>query len=169
MANSARPNEESDQDLFLAEVSDAKPLRDRDRAPAARKPQPAQGPAPPTVPLAVDRDGESVAGRAHGVTRAQIADLRKGQLRSEATLDLHHDDRASAQRRLQRFLADSIAVGRRCVLVVHGRGLHSSAGPVLKEAVISWLAAGRYPVRAFSTARPSDGGAGATYVLLAHK
>ncbi len=165
VANSARPNEESDNDLFLAEVGDAKPLRDRDRASAERESRPA--PARTTIALTVDRDGETVEGRAHGVTRAQIADLRKGRLRCEATVDLHHDDRASAQRRLRRFIDDSAGVGRRCVLVIHGRGIHSDDGPVLKEAVIAWLSAGPDPVRAFCTAQARDGGAGATYVWLA--
>ena len=58
---------------------------------------------------------------------------------------------------------------RRTVLIVHGRGLRSPGGlPVLKHAAAQWLShgiAGGY-VLAFATARPSDGGAGAVYVML---
>ncbi|HZY03963.1 MAG TPA: Smr/MutS family protein, partial [Anaeromyxobacteraceae bacterium] len=57
----------------------------------------------------------------------------------------------------------------RCVLLVHGRGLHSEKQvPVLKEALRGWLATARFGrhVLAFATARPQDGGAGAVYVLL---
>jgi DNA-nicking Smr family endonuclease len=52
---------------------------------------------------------------------------------------------------------------------VHGRGLNSKDQiPVLKDAVRLWLARGRIAksVLAFATARPTDGGAGAVYVLL---
>ena len=59
--------------------------------------------------------------------------------------------------------------GKRCVLLVHGRGLHSPDQlPVLKEALLGWLAGGRFGrlVLAFCSARPADGGAGALYVLL---
>jgi DNA-nicking Smr family endonuclease len=154
---------DSERDLFLREVAGAVPLRDRDRAPGAPPVPRPPAEAPPA--LIVEEDGERVEGRAHGVTRAQLADLRAGRVRCEATLDLHHDDRATALRRLRRFLADGVATRRRCVLVVHGRGLHSTEGPVLRETVIAALAASGV-VRGFCSARPADGGPGATYVLL---
>jgi len=59
--------------------------------------------------------------------------------------------------------------GKRSVLVVHGRGLHSKDQlPVLKDALRTWLSTARFArhVLAFATARPADGGAGAVYVLL---
>lgn len=58
---------------------------------------------------------------------------------------------------------------RRCVLLIHGRGLNSpDRVPVLKNALVGWLTRGRLAKRvlAFATARPVDGGAGALYVLL---
>src|SRR5207247_2026834 len=70
---------------------------------------------------------------------------------------------------VDRFLADSVALGHRCVLIVHGRGHNSKdQTPVLKERLKSWLARGRTAriVLGFTTARPCDGGAGALYVLL---
>jgi len=66
-------------------------------------------------------------------------------------------------------VAEARQDGKRCVLVVHGRGLHSKdQRPVLKEAVVNWLGRTglRKQVLAFCTARPYDGGAGALYVLL---
>ena len=163
MANSAPENGDPERDLFLGAVEDATPLRDRNRAPVPRSPH--TPPAAATPALVVEEDGENVEGRAHGVSHAQLADLRAGRVRVEATIDLHHDDRATAARRLRRFLEDSAATRRRCVLVVHGRGLHSSDGPVLREAVIAALATSGL-VRGFSSARPRDGGVGATYDLL---
>ncbi len=87
-------------------------------------------------------------------------------MRPEATADLHGLSADAAKRKLGRFLDQSVAARRRCVLLIHGRGLHSDNTPVLKERVIDWLARSRVSVRGFCTARPSDGGAGALYVLL---
>ena len=56
----------------------------------------------------------------------------------------------------------------RCVLVIHGRGRHSETEPILKEALLGWLAEPPVGplVLAFSNALGGDGGVGATYVLL---
>jgi DNA-nicking Smr family endonuclease len=77
--------------------------------------------------------------------------------------------REEAKRTVEAFLRSSRNAGKRCVLVVHGRGLHSKDQlPVLKDALRTWLSTARFArhVLAFATARPSDGGAGAIYVLL---
>jgi DNA-nicking Smr family endonuclease len=60
------------------------------------------------------------------------------------------------------------AEGGRCVLVIHGRGRHSEGEPVLKEALLEWLAEPPVAslVMAFASASGGDGGVGATYVLL---
>ncbi|UCH46386.1 MAG: Smr/MutS family protein [Nitrospiraceae bacterium] len=51
--------------------------------------------------------------------------------------------------------------------IIHGRGLRSPDGPVLKKAVIQWLLT-RYRkyIVAFASARQCDGGLGAIYVLF---
>ena len=59
--------------------------------------------------------------------------------------------------------------GQRTVLVVPGRGLNSPHGiSILREKVQEWFT--QEPLKrvilAFCTAKPSDGGAGALYVLL---
>jgi DNA-nicking Smr family endonuclease len=53
------------------------------------------------------------------------------------------------------------------VKIIHGRGLRSPRGPVLKEKLIKRLS-GKYRkhVVAFVTARQCDGGLGALYILL---
>ena len=54
----------------------------------------------------------------------------------------------------------------RCVCIVHGKGLHSVDGKaVLKSAVNDWLRK-IDDVLAFCSAKNSDGGVGALYVLL---
>jgi DNA-nicking Smr family endonuclease len=95
--------------------------------------------------------------------------LRKGEFAVQAHVDLHGLTRPEGKAALERFVDESRRKGHRCVLVVHGRGLHSKDQiPVLKESLQGWLAKGRIgrQVLAFTTARPTDGGAGAVYVLL---
>jgi DNA-nicking Smr family endonuclease len=68
---------------------------------------------------------------------------------------------------VEQFLKESMIKGHRCIKIIHGRGLRSPKGPVLKEALIKWLS-GRYRkhIIAFVTARQCDGGLGALYILL---
>ena len=76
---------------------------------------------------------------------------------------------AQAQDAVDRFLTDSHRARKRCVLIVHGRGLNSPAQiPVLKAWLRGWLGQKRIgkTVLAFASARPQDGGTGAVYVLL---
>jgi len=74
--------------------------------------------------------------------------------------------REEARDRLAAFLRMAAQSGKRCVRVVHGKGLGSPGRePVLKGKVKSWLMQ-RSEVLAFTYARPADGGHGALIVLL---
>jgi DNA-nicking Smr family endonuclease len=115
-----------------------------------------------------DRD-EVIEGAVAGLDASLVRRLRKGDFAVQAHVDLHGLSKSEAKEALERFILESQRKGHRCVLVVHGRGLHSKDQiPVLKEGVQVWLARGRIgrQVLAFTTARPHDGGAGAVYVLL---
>jgi DNA-nicking Smr family endonuclease len=112
---------------------------------------------------------EYIEGCAPGVDRRLLKRLRAGEYALQGHLDLHGLDRGEARQKVVKFVEDSRKAGRRCVLIVHGRGLHSKDQiPVLKDAVRTWLERGPVAraVLAFATARPHDGGAGAVYVLL---
>lgn len=116
----------------------------------------------------IDTD-EYMEGISHGVDHSLLMALRNGDFSVQAHLDLHGFGVEAAKEELEAFLMQSRRQGQRCVLVVHGRGLHSKdREPVLKERMGVWLSRGRLSrmVLAFATARPSDGGAGALYVLL---
>ncbi len=93
--------------------------------------------------------------------------LHEGRYAVQDCLDLHGLVIEQAETEVERFLKDSVRKGYRCVKIIHGRGLRSPRGPVLKNAVIKWLS-GRYRknIIAFVTARQCDGGLGALYVLL---
>jgi DNA-nicking Smr family endonuclease len=112
---------------------------------------------------------EHIEGIAEGLDRKLLKKLKKGAFSFKRHLDLHGYNRADAKVLLQRFIRQCRLENERCVLVVHGRGLHSKDGiPVLKDAVNSWLLRGGLSrnVLAFCSARPQDGGLGALYVLL---
>jgi len=158
-----------EQAEFLAALGGVTPLGARDRLPI---PPPPPSPVkravlPPTQALAVESDGARFAARGPGVSHAQIAALKSGKVRAEQTLDLHGDRVDAAIPKLHDFLATALRTGWRCVLVIHGKGLHSDHGAPMREAVTSELlgpASGF--VHAMASAPPADGGEGATIVLL---
>lgn len=119
-----------------------------------------------TTSLSIEESGEQVTALAAGVDRRLLRRLRAGDVAVEATLDLHGLSQEAAVRALEKFIESG---GRRCVLVIHGRGQHSgAAGPVLARATRDCLAGPRLRSRllAFVSAPPALGGAGALLVLL---
>jgi DNA-nicking Smr family endonuclease len=158
-----------DQALFLAAIDGARPLDKRDRLPV---PPPPPSPTrvvelPPEVKLVVEGDGQRYAARAPGVSRSQLAALRAGRLRAEDTLDLHGETVEIGKQQLREFVVAAHRLGRRCVLVVHGKGTHSEHGAPLRDAVLAELLGPLSGlVHALATAAPAHGGEGATYIVL---
>jgi DNA-nicking Smr family endonuclease len=109
---------------------------------------------------------ESLSYCAPGIGPDVLRRLRRGEWSIQAQVDLHGHRVDEARETLVEFLRESIKRGRRCVRVVHGKGLGSAGKvPVLKGKVRHWLAQ-RDEVIAFCQARGADGGAGAVMVLL---
>ena len=121
------------------------------------------------APLAIHQTDEAIEGAVDGLDSRIMDKLRRGEFSVQDHLDLHGFTRDEARDRVEAFLLEAIALRKRCVLIIHGRG-HGSKDhiPVLKNALKSWLQrrALRKQILAFSTAQPFDGGAGAIYVLL---
>ncbi len=112
---------------------------------------------------------EHIEGIAQGLDKRLVKRLRQGHFAVQAHLDLHGKTRVEARELVEQFILASRQRGLRCVLIIHGRGLNSYEQiPVLKENLKVWLAKGRIArsVLAFCSARPTDGGVGAVYVLL---
>lgn len=171
-----------DELLFAREMLDVRPLPRDNRVPAAernvdaaRRDSEAEAMAE-LADLVAGRaefdftgSDEFIEGIAHGLDRRLLKRLRQGQFAVQGHLDLHGLTRQEARADAEQFIARSRARGHRCVRIVHGRGLNSKDQlPVLKESLRVWLARGRIArsVLAFCSARPSDGGGGAVYVLL---
>lgn len=170
-----------DEHLFRRVLADAEPLKRRRSRPSDGSPNPIPNtsikkrvsanpvaafkpvtqPAPPP---------ELAAGDYAGVDRRTADRFRRGKLSIEARLDLHGLHQDAAHGALAHFITESAVHGKRCVLVITGRGSREGSG-ILRERLPQWL--NQPPVRgyvlAFTTARPQHGRDGAFYVLLKRK
>lgn len=171
-------DDEGDPGLFRRLMADAKPLQ-RDTVPPPTRPVRAKAAFADDDRREILQEslqigrfaGESVSGESlryqqPSVSRHAMRRLARGGYRVQAAIDLHGMTSPEAYAALQSFFADALDRGLTCVLIVHGKG-HGSGqrGPVLKRAIDQWLRRWE-PVLAFVSARPSDGGTGAVYVLL---
>ncbi len=118
--------------------------------------------------FAVQIVGERVEALAAGVDRQHLARIARREIEIEVEIDLHGFTAPEARRLVIDTIAEAAAAGERCLRIVHGRGRHSEAGPVLKAGLLDWLTSPPLAARvmAFATAPPEEGGAGATIVLL---
>jgi DNA-nicking Smr family endonuclease len=178
--------DEAEERLFARAMSGVRPMDG-----AVRGREVAPGPVPEPLAPQADADAEgrtalldlgagtvefdlslsdaSVQGFGKDLDQKVFRQLRAGQFSPEAHLDLHGQNADQAQFGLLRFVRENYLAGKRCLLVIPGRGANSPGGlPVLKEELKTWLT--RDPLKrvvlAFVTALPRHGGAGALYVLL---
>ena len=101
-----------------------------------------------------------------GLAQNVLRDLRRGRWVTQDEIDLHGLNRDEARHLLASFLAECLHHGKRCVRVVHGKGLGSPQKmSILRQLVRGWLAQ-RQEVLAYCQAKPPDGGEGALIVLL---
>ncbi len=100
-----------------------------------------------------------------------VRKLRRGKFSVQSYCDLHGLTVREAMEWCEEFMKRSIAADRSCIAIIHGRGLSSPKGPVLKKMVHEWLTKGRWRrhIIAYSSAPNWDGGPGVTYVLLRQK
>lgn len=176
-----RKKDNEDDLLWKGAVADVRPLN-RDlhahahihtHTPPARRPLPRKsgsGKSP-------DFSGKNFSGKAvsapikagREIDRRTAQRLRRGELEIEATIDLHGYNRDEARRRLQKALVRAYESGKRCVLVITGKGSgKEGGGGVLRRCLSEWLEEEplvRIVLRQ-EVAIPAHGGAGAFYVLL---
>lgn len=129
-----------------------------------------QGTTPLSDPTAVsDIDpGEKIAYSKPNIPPRTLRKLRRGQLDQDSIIDLHGKRVDEARNIIETFLTYYAPPPTSCVRVIHGKGLGSNKGPVLKKMLYHWLP--QHPrVLAFCSAQPADGGTGAIYLLLKRK
>ena len=180
----SHPPPTSDHEIFLQAMQDVKEIKEFREMPVRRKPVAAirrqehpdkealmtlegitRGRHP--IRLADTQEYVEWMNPDYDATPAVIRRLHEGRFAVQDLLDLHGYTVEEADARIAVFMKDSLLRNLRCIRIIHGRGLKSTHGPVLKGALLGCLA-GRYRknVIAFVTARQCDGGLGALYVLL---
>ncbi len=175
----------TDAALFLDAMADVKPLdaRERDRVAQPAPAIPSREVTHPdaealaelcdlvtgAAPFDITDSDEYVEGTMIGLDPRLLRRLRAGEFAYQAHLDLHGLTSQEARTEVEAFLTRAYQDGKRCVLIIHGRGRNSKDQiPVLKSRLTAWLARGQSARRilAFTSARACDGGVGAVYVLL---
>lgn len=178
-ATPTEPAADSSEDsLFLREVADVSPLHKGGRdiamtAPAQRQPAPT---APPTfaqlleqVEFDMEYSHEFITAQIKGLDAKVFRKLKSGEFSIEAHLDLHGLNADQAKIAVIDFLRRGYMEGKRCVLLIPGRGRNSPQGQgVLRQELTAWLTQAplKRIVLAFTTALPKHGGSGAIYLLL---
>jgi DNA-nicking Smr family endonuclease len=155
----------------LRPVPELSELADNDNAPPGLQPPPSAKTKKSEAPSAVApklraRLKELVTGHLPDMDKRTAERLAKGQMAIEGRLDLHGLTEERAHAALIHFLASSRSMGRRCVLVITGKGVEGKG--VIRQALPKWLNGAdlRPLVLGFSQSRQKDGGEGAYYVLL---
>ncbi len=165
--------------IWRAVVRDVEPLAGRAPEPSepgevsvalANDPGPATLPParPPPYPAPVRGAGLHALqhGTTAGVDRRTADRLKRGEMVIDATLDLHGLTQDVAHMQLSAFVLRAFDAGRRCLLVITGKG--RDGGGVLRGQVPRWLNQPglRERILGFCHARPQHGGEGALYVLV---
>jgi DNA-nicking Smr family endonuclease len=106
------------------------------------------------------------------------ARLRRGKLPIEGTLDLHGYTQEPAHRLLTDFVMEAYGRGKRCLLIITGKGRSAAGGGlfdvpegVLKQKVPQWLSVPPLSEAVLKVlpATQGHGGSGALYVYLRRK
>jgi DNA-nicking Smr family endonuclease len=176
-----RTPDPKERELWRAAMRDVRPLRGHKTAKPKTEDAPSAAPKPaepkaraakPAVaappPPAKPEPPELAVGRIADVDKRLAERLRRGQLPIEGKLDLHGLSQQEAHDQLTGFIALSQKQGRRCILVVTGKGAWREGAGILREMVPRWLneRLNRARVLAIAQAQPQHGGAGALYILL---
>ncbi|MCB1561979.1 MAG: Smr/MutS family protein [Alphaproteobacteria bacterium] len=196
--NEDAEDHEDETSLWKAATRDVQPLPGKHyRQGRILKSKPATGPIdhareqikPTGRSLSVPRESslsERSAGQSGrgggggGIDRRTLQRLERGQMEIEARLDLHGLNQAQAREALLSFITGNYSAGKRCILVITGKGRARGQGDewwspapgVLRRKMPDWIAekpeiAGMV-VRTVP-ARPQHGGDGAFYILLRRK
>ncbi len=169
-------------DLFERAMQGVKPLPGKPTLPTQTIPRPAaltprnSKPAAAAVPDPSTIPPPPAIGS--GMDKRQSERLRRGRLPIDGKIDLHGLKQLEAHARLAGFIARAHDQGKRCLLVVTGKGSRTGGDDtdfftnrepgVLRRNVPRWLMEPgmREKVLSITEAQPKHGGAGALYVLL---
>ena len=127
-----------------------------------------------TVAVAPVRHSLTLNGTAD-IDRRTFTRLKRGELPVEGVLDLHHQTEDNAFEMVRRFVTESYLQGKRCVIIITGKGLHQQDEFVprgcLKTRVPQWLQSDELKPLILTYVHPHEnqGGEGALMLLLRRK
>lgn len=167
---------------FSALVGDVKPLPRHNRAdtgPRRKRPSEAQLARRERAEAAVEERNflsddfvdlvpafDPIEFRREGIQQGVVDKLKHGGYPVQAQLHLLRRPLAECRGLMFPFIQDAYANDLRSVLIVHGRGRDiDSPANVLRSYIAKWLLQFD-EVQAYISAQPSDGGLGATWVML---
>jgi DNA-nicking Smr family endonuclease len=129
---------------------------------------PASKPALPAPPARRQAPPDLTHGNTPGLDRRSADRMKKGDMVIDGSLDLHGLTQDLAHAQLTAFVMRAYEAGRRCLLVITGKGARGDGRGVLKGMVPRWLNQSplRERVLGFSYAQQRHGGDGALYVLV---
>ena len=175
---------EDDEHLLNEAMEGVRTIRQGEKRVKAKRPAPVVGPSRESEEekllqevltdhntINVTNLPEYMEGYVEGINPLIMEKLRKGEFSVQQVIDLHGLSIEGARETFEYFLSNAVKKGLRCVKVIHGRGLRSKRDPTIKDYLKTWIlrAMHRKWVTAFSNATMSDGGPGATYILLRSK
>lgn len=181
------PPDAADAALWSAAMTGVKPIPDRPktevkpRKPRTKDPENLFGVMLPPLDMtaAVKATASHIPkNSAAGMDHRTREKLEAGLLPIDARIDLHGLGQDEAHRHLHQFLLQAYHSGRRCVLVITGKGRTAKATApddwwesprgVLKSRLATWLGVPplKHIVLAQAPAQPKHGGSGAAYILL---
>lgn len=178
--------EEDDTQLWQRVTKDIKPLKKAavpkpvKKTPPKEKPAPKSAVPPKTMERIILTPGlkamDAPVRESTQLDRRTDTRLRKGQMKIAGTLDLHGMTQARAHDALNAFIIAAQKSGKRCVLIITGKGnskrtseewLDQKPG-ILKQKLPQWLDTAplnRLVLRHYP-AQAEHGGGGAFYVYL---
>lgn len=125
-----------------------------------------------TVTFDVLKNGQSVQKDDFSQMDGSLAKrFKREEFKPQAVLDLHGTTEKAAFDRVCDFIKSAYDSGKRCVLIITGKGLDEeifSTRGVLRKSVPQWLSGSEISPLILAYKNPSEalGGAGALYILL---
>ena len=167
---------------FRALVGDVKPLPQRnlaDTGPQRQRPSEAQLARRESAAERLDERNflsddfvdllppfDPIEFRREGIQQGVVDKLKHGGYSVQAQLHMLRRPLVECRRMLFPFIQEAYAHDLRSVLIVHGRGRElDSPANVLRSYIAKWLTQFD-EVQAYVSAQPSEGGLGATWVML---
>lgn len=181
--------EQTDDEIFLNAMADVKEIKEFREIPLSGPPQIKYSKEQRKLSTETDYSVEILRQIVNGERKIRLSDtgeyiewvsprmrrdiaqrLHRGNFSVQDYIDLHGMTLSEAEEAFRLFFQDALKRRLFCIKVIHGRGLRSPKGPVLKEALKMWLQ-GKFRkwILAYSSAKDCDGGLGATYIILKSK